>query len=255
MANPQPDKFVRVSNELWDAYCRIRIPGEPRQVLDVIIRKTYGYHKKEDRIPLSQFVLATGTKKPNIIRSINTLLSMNLIIKTDTPRGNMYKVNKDFDTWKPLSKAIPPVSKVITSVIKSDNALVSKAIPSKDTSSKDTISKDKYIASYEAIITHLNSLLNSQYKASTPKTRKLIQARLKEGFTIDDFKVVNTKMTKAWGTDNKMRPYLRPETLYGTKFESYLNRPANLSMSTGAARTYAAGQAWLKKQKEKDNVE
>lgn len=76
----------------------------------------------------------------------------------------------------------------------------------------------------EDIITFLNSMVGSNYKSTTGKTRKLIAARLAEGFTIDDFKAVITKKAKEWqGTD--MAHYLRPETLFGTKFEGYLNQP------------------------------
>ena len=76
----------------------------------------------------------------------------------------------------------------------------------------------------ENIISFLNSTTGSKYKASTDKTRRLIAARLAEGFTIDDFKAVITKKAKEWqGTD--MAQYLRPETLFGTKFEGYLNQP------------------------------
>ena len=76
----------------------------------------------------------------------------------------------------------------------------------------------------EYIISFLNSTTGSKYKASTDKTRRLIAARLAEGFTLEDFKTVISKKTKEWqGTD--MAQYLRPETLFGTKFEGYLNQP------------------------------
>lgn len=76
----------------------------------------------------------------------------------------------------------------------------------------------------ENIISFLNSTTGSKYKASTDKTRRLIAARLAEGFTVNDFKAVISKKAKEWqGTD--MAQYLRPETLFGTKFEGYLNQP------------------------------
>ena len=76
----------------------------------------------------------------------------------------------------------------------------------------------------EDIVTFLNSVTGSNYRSTTDKTRKLIAARIAEGFTIDDFKTVISKKAKEWqGTD--MAQYLRPETLFGTKFEGYLNQP------------------------------
>ena len=73
------------------------------------------------------------------------------------------------------------------------------------------------------IIDYLNMATGSSYRASTPKTKQLIKARMKEGFTVDDFKTVIDKKVKAWGKDPKMQGFLRPMTLFGTKFESYLN--------------------------------
>lgn len=76
----------------------------------------------------------------------------------------------------------------------------------------------------EDIVTFLNSVTGSNYRSTTDKTRKLIAARIAEGFTVDDFQTVITKKAKEWqGTD--MAQYLRPETLFGTKFEGYLNQP------------------------------
>lgn len=76
----------------------------------------------------------------------------------------------------------------------------------------------------EDIVTFLNSVTGSNYRSTTDKTRKLIAARIAEGFAVDDFKTVITKKAKEWtGTD--MAQYLRPETLFGTKFEGYLNQP------------------------------
>lgn len=77
---------------------------------------------------------------------------------------------------------------------------------------------------YKEIIDYLNELTNSNYRYTTNKTKSLIKARFNEGFTLDDFKVVIYKKTNEWLKDEKMKMYLRPETLFGTKFESYLNQ-------------------------------
>ena len=76
----------------------------------------------------------------------------------------------------------------------------------------------------EQVISYLNDKLKTSYKATTNKTKTLINARVNEGFTLDDFKKVVDTMYNEWHNDIKMKVYLRPETLFGTKFESYLNR-------------------------------
>jgi uncharacterized phage protein (TIGR02220 family) len=74
------------------------------------------------------------------------------------------------------------------------------------------------------IITYLNNQTNAEYKPSSRKTRKLIKARWNEGFRYDDFKKVIDIKTEEWLNDPRMSMFLRPETLFGTKFESYLNQ-------------------------------
>lgn len=72
------------------------------------------------------------------------------------------------------------------------------------------------------IVEYLNQKAEKNYKPTTKATQNHIKARMKEGFTVNDFKAVIDKKVKEWkGT--KMDAYLRPETLFGTKFEGYLN--------------------------------
>lgn len=75
------------------------------------------------------------------------------------------------------------------------------------------------------IIDYLNSATSSNYRYQSKATQRLIKARLNEGYTLDDFKAVIDKKVEEWKDDPKMAQYLRPETLFGTKFESYLNAP------------------------------
>jgi phage replication O-like protein O len=112
MANPQAENgHIDIANEVMDALVKTRIPGEARQCLDFIIRKTWGWHKKEDFISLSQFAVATGMKKPHVSRAIKFLLIMKLIIKYDNGELSTYRFNKDFDLWIPLSKKITTFKK------------------------------------------------------------------------------------------------------------------------------------------------
>lgn len=75
------------------------------------------------------------------------------------------------------------------------------------------------------IVSYLNEKAGTSYKASSKDTREKINARLKEGFTVEDFKTVIDKKCGEWLNDPKMSQYLRPLTLFGTKFEGYLNAP------------------------------
>lgn len=122
MANPQTENgFTKIADEIMDALIKIRIPGEARQILDVILRKTYGWNKTSDQIHLSQFEEMTGLVRPSICRAIRKLLQMNLITKTGsaismfTKKGNdiaaTYSFQKDHEEWCTLAKKPTSINK------------------------------------------------------------------------------------------------------------------------------------------------
>ena len=93
---------------------------------------------------------------------------------------------------------------------------------------------------YISIVDYLNQKTGQKYKHSTKKTQTCIHARLAEGFTEDDFRTVIDKKCAEWiGTE--WEKYLIPETLFGTKFESYLNakvtKPVNTAIPPGTDQT------------------
>jgi phage replication O-like protein O len=211
MANPQLENgYTSIANEIMERLAKARIPGEARQILDVIFRKTYGFHKKEDRISNSQFVELTGINKYNVCRAIKKLITMNVVIKKDN------------------------------AVIKKDNNCYPKRYPQKI---KDTITKDKrYIMSssrkkivsngkipYHEIIDRLNKKTNSSYKSTTGKYKLLIKARWNEGYKVEDFFYVIDIKTEEWAGNPDWEKFLRPETLFGTKFGSYRNQKKQLT--------------------------
>ena len=76
------------------------------------------------------------------------------------------------------------------------------------------------------IVAYLNDKLGTRYKPTTANTKKHITARLNEGYTVADFHAVIDSKVQEWrGTD--YQKYLRPDTLFGAKFESYLNTADN----------------------------
>ncbi|EFA26064.1 conserved phage C-terminal domain-containing protein [Pediococcus acidilactici] len=85
---------------------------------------------------------------------------------------------------------------------------------------------------FKEIISYLNEKAGTKYRASGSKTQRLIKARFNDGFNDEDFKkVIDIKVAEWSGTD--MAKYLRPETLFGTKFESYLNQQIKPKVEKG----------------------
>lgn len=74
------------------------------------------------------------------------------------------------------------------------------------------------------IIGYLNQKTGKHFLDKSKDSRSLIRARVREGFTVDDFKKVIDIKAEEWGSDPQMEQYLRPKTLFGAKFESYLNQ-------------------------------
>ena len=103
-------------------------------------------------------------------------------------------------------------------IVEQDSTLPPE-LPEKEPAQKP----EKPAIPYQEIIECLNRNAGTKYKATTKATQRLIHARFQEGFTEDDFKTVIQDRCLKWAGDQKMVPYLRPETLFGTKFEGYLN--------------------------------
>jgi uncharacterized phage protein (TIGR02220 family) len=109
--------------------------------------------------------------------------------------------------------------------------LSTDSLPNNDLDDKENIP-------FTEIIEYLNEKTGSRFKTTGRKTRGFIKARWNEGFTFDDFQTVIDKKTAEWLKDEKMNPYLRPETLFGTKFESYLNQKGGRYIGKNGTSTF-----------------
>lgn len=132
--------------------------------------------------------------------------------------GNYNKSSYDRTMWYALSDyGITICQNYKMDIQKKENGSYenNKPIPDNNTDSKTIYN----------IIKYLNEMAGTQYRATTRKTKDLITARINEGFKEQDFYEVIDKKWKEWkGTE--WEKFLRPQTLFGTKFESYLNQPA-----------------------------
>ncbi len=146
MVSPQKEQgYTPIANEIVDKFCQYRLSGEEWLVLWVILRKTYGWNKKEDRISLSQFCLMTGLKRSSVVRAIKKLVTKQLLSSNQkaTSFGNMYRFNKDFDKWKVVTKQLPrgfAGNQIVQGSNQIVNKVVTKKLHTKD-NTKDTIQK------------------------------------------------------------------------------------------------------------------
>ncbi|MDA2916252.1 replication protein [Nitrospinae bacterium AH_259_B05_G02_I21] len=102
-ASPQlEDGFTRIADELLEALIATRLSGEESRIVWAVIRKTYGFNKTMDRIPLSQFESVTGIPRKRCHRLLGQLVSKNVLLKGGEGRRVTYGVQKDYTRW-PMS--------------------------------------------------------------------------------------------------------------------------------------------------------
>ena len=157
MANPQKENgHVDIANEIVEALAKIHLSSYESQVLWVIFRKTYGWHKKEDRINNTQIAEMTGIVESHVSRTIKILIKKNLIIKN----GKILSFQKDYDKWKKLPKGVTShnnkklpkgvlkLPKGVSSITNGGKKKLPKGVYTKETKrnyTKETITKEKGI--------------------------------------------------------------------------------------------------------------
>ena len=190
----------------WDKKAKIMFSNRINvgiNTIDAIINSCIEWDVFNKKIFDKFEVLTSNGIQKRYFEIIKRRLSVNIIKEyTLINYGNYLDINKINVSINTINEDISTQSKV-------------KEIESKV---KENI---KYIIDY------LNKVLGTKYKHDSKKTIEFITVRIKEGFNGKDFKTVIDKKFKDWaGTDDAK--YLRPETLFGNKFEGYLNQLANI---------------------------
>ena len=156
MANPQrEDGHVDIANEIVEHLARYRLSGQEWQVIWVILRKTWGWHKKKDRLSLGYIAKTTLIKRPAVARVIKKLLNKG-VIKKDNSYINIYMFNKDYETWKTVIKkdtTLKVLPKKITGVIKKDNRSVTNIDTTTKENTKETITKENILSQIKNLLT------------------------------------------------------------------------------------------------------
>ncbi len=230
--NPQlEDGYTRIANELLEAVFHADFNGAQIRVLLCLIRNTYGYGRKECEFSNSFVANRTGLNKKSVALVVNSLQEGKVITVTQQPTyttPKKVKLNKHIKEWCSL----PPQWKTsstcgditsgtvedVTSGTGEDVTPQKRKILKKDIK-KDIVEKPPY----EEIINYLNNKAGKAYRWQGKATQSHINARFTDGYTIEDFKKVIDIKSAEWKGGN-MEQYLRPETLFGNKFEGYLNQ-------------------------------
>lgn len=186
-------------------------------------------------LSLTQASFETGYSKDSIMRLLDRMENVHGVIQYSKETKEVlilnwskYNWTKSDDFQKPLLKEIANIKKCqfsqyLYGVLDSTNDDLGRSQDPVGTTVTDTV----YLSVIKDIVNYLNEVCKTRYKYNSSKTQKHIKARLNEGYTLEDFKkVIDTKYRDWVGT--KWEQYLRPETLFGTKFESYLNQKSSI---------------------------
>lgn len=199
MANPQKENgFVPISKELLEAFAKIRISGEARQVLDFIILKTYGWGKKEDIISLSQFTKGTGLSKVAVCKAIIKLETMNIITKKGNGRLSSYLILKNYEQWKSLPKKVTSnlLPKKVMDITKKGKGLLPKKLQTIYTNTKDTITIDRPNSPSKIARDFLNDM-DSEYR------KKFFNEMIKKGLNEESVRRETLKFISYWTEPTK----------------------------------------------------
>ena len=171
----------------------------------------------------------TGYNKDTVERLLIRFSEVHNVIRYSKETKEVFIMNWSKYNWTASEKLDKPLLEQIR-LVKNDvfREELSDLYNSRDTVSipyayrTDTTIPILYNNTISNIISYLNNKCNKNYRDNTKNTIKHIKARLEEGYTEEDFYSVIDYKASQWLNDSKMSDYLRPDTLFGTKFESYL---------------------------------
>ena len=174
----------------------------------------YGFSQAEDTSftgGLQYLAEWTNSTKQGVIKNLKSLVEKGFIIKNEKHVGGV----KFCEYRSTLFNGA--VNKVESEPLNNVEQGIKQSLPNKESNNQSS-----YNIYIKNIVEYLNARAKTKYRHNTEETAKLIKARLNENFTVDDFFTVIDKKCAEWiGTD--FEKFLRPKTLFGTKFESYLN--------------------------------
>lgn len=135
-------------------------------------------------------------------------------------------LKRDLNKWQTQLKQRSDAGKKSAEKRANDKQRKPTTVESRSTNSTDSVNvsvSDSVSVNVREVINHLNMVLNSKYKHSTKSHSENISARLNDGHSVDDLKLVIDSKSKEWAQDKKMSQYLRPSTLFqASKFQGYL---------------------------------
>lgn len=202
-------KRINVDRTAWPSLNTL--VGETRWGKPKVIAVTKRLVEK-GALSVEKKVMRSGGNASNIYRVLTDGIGVYLGLNNAVTPSNETLPPLVTDCYHPSNETLP---EVLTKEVLKDIVGQAPTTPTK----KELISS----IPFTEIISYLNEQTGRHFRADAQATKSHITARWRDGYRLEDFKKVISCKAKAWLLDPKMTEYLRPETLFGTKFESYLN--------------------------------
>ena len=232
-------EFTKMDNKILEQLIKTPLSGQEFRIILLILRKTWGWHKEEDYIALSQIQKELNICKTRASQIINRLQLMKIVTVTENINGltKRYCFNKQFEEWIPLRKSVTVTEKrnqPLRKSVTTKESLTKENIYITDTAKKKTASRKQKTPTYTSeelsfakqVMEMVNTVMEKNYPVEGSKTipyRKYILEKKKEGYELKDFEKVIKNKYNNWSNNPKMFHLLRPSTLFGEKFVDYLN--------------------------------
>lgn len=200
MANPQTENgHIRIATEIVEKLARINLSAYEWRVLWCVLRKTWGWRKKSDVVPVSQIARITGLRTPHVSRAKASLLKKHILVE----QGGKVGFQKNYELWEIKGFTVTNsgnenVTNLGNKITDSGNATITdlgngvtdlgnKSLPNQG-DSKDTtttthqqLQQHRKLASSNTFSDYWNSKLNLPHiRGMTDDRKKKLTARMKE---------------------------------------------------------------------------
>ena len=240
MASPQRENgHTDIAHEVLEALMKAKLTGTQWDLVVAVIRKTWGWKKKEDYIPLTQFQKLTDRNRSLISRELSVLQDRNILQQTKKPtfgKSAKWKFNKDWESWvyaprgtvraegtvpPEEGRQYPPRS---TGTVPLEANLQKKAL-------KETLKRNIDVRVFDHWMSHA---VLKRHKRLTPLMRKFTKSKITAGYKEEELFLVidNYARLKAkdhapgygnWGLTELMRNSEWFDSLLDPNWEGFNN--------------------------------
>jgi phage replication O-like protein O len=210
------DGHTDIPHEVLEALAKENLSPNEWRCLMVILRLTWGWHKRKDRIPLSKFVKKTGIKKQNVSNTIARLIERNMIITDYDTKGTTYRFQDKFEKWK---RSLSPMT-ISKSVKKLRRVMVTY-----DAGSLSPITKESWSDMTKASLSPMTSKESKENKEIALKEREGEVSPLPPPTSTLFFssKENPDKDTQEWSLNQKGKPLFLEENEHTRQKPRYLH--------------------------------